>query len=396
MLLGSAERTWPVPGCRCVVCTAAAGPDPLGSVPSGLRFADHLILDGPEPDPGADRTQPPAPLRVVTAGPGPLPPPGSRWTAGPLRVALLPGADPPGVVAVVAGPGQVLLWAARSGLPDVTVDALSGAELTTVVLSLLDPRGRPDPLALAHRLARLRRARALAPGCRVVAAGLSHGVAPLPRLRAELARWDVELRPDGAALPGGPRSAPPGTLGLPLRTLVLGGTASGKSEVAETLLAAEPEVGYVATGPAPDPDDPEWSARVTAHRARRPAWWQTLETADLAEMLGQPGPPLLVDSLGGWLTAALDRCGAWDDAPRWRQRYEQEVTRVAAAWRQAARPVVGVAEQVGSGVIPATASGRLFQDELGALTRRLATGSERVLLVTSGMVTDLDTGGAPW
>jgi len=66
--------------------------------------------------------------------------------------------------------------------------------------------------------------------------------------------------------------------------LVLGGARSGKSACAERLLAAEPDVTYVATA-RPRPDDQEWTARVRAHVARRPTHWQTLETGDVAATL---------------------------------------------------------------------------------------------------------------
>ena len=65
------------------------------------------------------------------------------------------------------------------------------------------------------------------------------------------------------------------------RVLVLGGARSGKSAHAESLLAGEGAVTYLATSPAPG-DDQEWASRVAAHRARRPAGWHTVETTDPA------------------------------------------------------------------------------------------------------------------
>jgi adenosylcobinamide kinase/adenosylcobinamide-phosphate guanylyltransferase len=48
-----------------------------------------------------------------------------------------------------------------------------------------------------------------------------------------------------------------------------------------------------------------------------------------------------------------------------------------------------VSEEVGSGVVPATAGGRLFLSELGRVNQLLAAESERVLLVVAGRVLDL-------
>lgn len=56
-----------------------------------------------------------------------------------------------------------------------------------------------------------------------------------------------------------------------------------------------------------------------------------------------------------------------------------------AAWRTALVPVVAV----GSGVVPATVSGRLFRDLLGGLNARVAAESETVLLTVAGIAVPL-------
>src|SRR4029453_16463326 len=94
------------------------------------------------------------------------------------------------------------------------------------------------------------------------------------------------------------------------RILITGGVRSGKSRYAETLLAESSEVTYIATGPVPDPaNDPEWAARIVDHRAQRPAHWSTIETSDVAGMLRSVPGEILVDCLGTWLTAIIDRPG---------------------------------------------------------------------------------------
>jgi adenosylcobinamide kinase/adenosylcobinamide-phosphate guanylyltransferase len=173
----------------------------------------------------------------------------------------------------------------------------------------------------------------------------------------------------------------------PLRTLVLGGARSGKSALAEGRLAGVPEVDYAAPGPVPDEDDdPEWAARVRAHRARRPAGWRTCETLDLEPLLtADTGVPLLVDCLSTWLAGTMDACGVWAERPGADGALAARADGLVAAWRAATRPVVAVSNEVGSGVVPATASGRRYRDELGRLNTRVAAGSDQVLLVTAGL-----------
>ena len=162
-----------------------------------------------------------------------------------------------------------------------------------------------------------------------------------------------------------------------MRTLVLGGTRSGKSAHAEGLLPADAPVRYLATARR-YPDDAEWEARIARHVARRPASWTTVESPDLVAELAGPGP-LLVDDLATWLTNALDDAGAWAD-----QTASVDVSPLVEAVREASDCVL-VSAEVGLGVVPATRAGRLFRDELGALNAALAAVCDEVVLLVAGL-----------
>jgi adenosylcobinamide kinase/adenosylcobinamide-phosphate guanylyltransferase len=171
----------------------------------------------------------------------------------------------------------------------------------------------------------------------------------------------------------------------PRRVLVLGGARSGKSSYAERLLARERSVEYVACGLEPGEHDAEWAERVALHRARRPVSWTTVETIDLPAVLGRGGPPVLLDCLTTWLARVMDDVGVWTDEPDGDTRLAAVVDEVVDAWTRSRTRVVAVSNEVGSGIVPATPSGRRFRDELGVLNARIAAASDRVWLVTAGL-----------
>ncbi|MCX6484490.1 MAG: bifunctional adenosylcobinamide kinase/adenosylcobinamide-phosphate guanylyltransferase [Mycobacterium sp.] len=174
-----------------------------------------------------------------------------------------------------------------------------------------------------------------------------------------------------------------------MRTLVLGGIRSGKSQWAETDIAGEASVRYIATGPAAD-SDVSWARRIGVHRDRRPRTWRTIESADVATQLrAEPGAAALVDDLGGWLTNTLD-CRGWDDVP-----ITAEVDDLLEAVDAFRAPLVLVSPEVGLTVVPATEAGRRFADELGALNQRLADCCERVVLVVAGQPVWIKPATAP-
>ena len=167
-----------------------------------------------------------------------------------------------------------------------------------------------------------------------------------------------------------------------MRVLVLGGIRSGKSEWAEGVVAAsvgaECPVRYLATGAVAADDD--WSARVAAHRARRPRHWSTVETADVTTQLrSEDVCPTLVDDVGGWLTAAIDRTGAWAGGS-----VRADIDDLLDAVAGFDAELVLVSPEVGLTVVPETVAGRRFADELGTLNQRLATLCDRVVLVVAG------------
>jgi adenosylcobinamide kinase/adenosylcobinamide-phosphate guanylyltransferase len=59
--------------------------------------------------------------------------------------------------------------------------------------------------------------------------------------------------------------------------------------------------------------------------------------------------------------------------------------RLVTSWAQTGRRVIAVSNEVGSGVVPETSSGRRYRDELGRLNARLAAGADEVWLVTAGI-----------
>lgn len=179
-----------------------------------------------------------------------------------------------------------------------------------------------------------------------------------------------------------------------MRTLVTGGVRCGKSRHAEALLAAAAGDGpavYVAAGPPPaDEPDPDWLARVAAHRARRPATWSTHESGDLVGALGL-GEPVLVDCLGTWLTGLLDTAEDGPSAWEWPvERLESlvaaELDRLLPALAAATADVVLVTNEVGWGVVPSHRSGRVFRDLLGTVNQQVATACDQVHLVVAGRV----------
>ncbi|WP_075735694.1 bifunctional adenosylcobinamide kinase/adenosylcobinamide-phosphate guanylyltransferase [Streptomyces acidiscabies] len=388
-LLGTgAPAGLPRPDCACAVCAVSLGEE--------VRAATSVLVDGDlllDLTPGAAFAAARAGQslggvrQVLLSHPhdGPavevplgLPRPG-RVPDG-RELALLTGHRVRAVAmdaggtgyAVTGGDGQRLLYLPPGGAP---AGLEEGGQRYDMVL--LDVVGRPDALA------RLRAVGAVGATTDVIAVHLDHDVPPGAELRRRLAAVGARAVGDGTTLTVGVYEDVPD---VPRRTLVLGGARSGKSVEAERRLEAYPDVLYVATGGGRG-GDTEWASRVALHRERRPGSWRTAETCDLVPLLVEEGAPLLIDCLSLWLTDAMDSVGAWDDAV-WADGGEKalraRVGELLEALRGTQRTVVVVSNEVGSGIVPATASGRRYRDELGRLNAGVAGECEQVVLVVAG------------
>ncbi len=409
---------WPEPGCRCASC--------LHQVMDGsLRKRSTIVVDAVVPlgvggargsagGGGARGSAGGGGARGSAGGGGAR---GSDTGGGDARgggardeqipegylVRRLADARDPGRTGgwdVTAPDGGRLLYPRRPGaVPEPDGDA------GPYDIAFLDLLGEPTQLGLL-------RARGLVTADTItMVAFADHRVPSEPELWRRCGFWRAAVPGDGDTVTTdrsdkrGEKDLAGTMRRLPWRVLMLGGARSGKSERAELRLAGEPDVTYVATGPAGgdpggggpagtraglgDPADPEWAARVAAHRARRPAWWRTAETTDLAGVLNSArgaNATLLIDGIGTWLASVLDECGGWDGSAEPAARVAARIAGLVAAWRQTQAYVVAVSDEAGLGVVPATPAGRLFRDELGQLNQLLAAESEETELVVAGRI----------
>lgn len=193
-------------------------------------------------------------------------------------------------------------------------------------------------------------------------------------------------------------------------TLVVGGTRSGKSRLAEALVAegGRPVV-YVATGVA---TDPEMAGRIAAHRRRRPRAWRTVE-APLRPAAGVASVPrgsaVLVDCFSFYVSNRMLLGGAPvepDEAAQAAGLYQEhgdapgartvdaaavdaavaaEVEALARAAEERALHLVVVTNEVGWSLRSPYPLGRAYQDLLGWSNQRLAARADRVYAVIAGL-----------
>ena len=163
---------------------------------------------------------------------------------------------------------------------------------------------------------------------------------------------------------------------LPKRTIVLGGTRSGKSSFAERLVERfeKPKV-YIATAQA---FDDEMRARIADHKNVRDSAWRLIETP--------------MNAAGAFTDVRSDEVVLLDCATMWLSNQmlsdaDIPTARDALLTAINACPghVVTVSNEVGLGIVPENALARRFRDEQGSLNHWLAAQADLAVFVAAGL-----------
>jgi adenosyl cobinamide kinase/adenosyl cobinamide phosphate guanylyltransferase len=163
-----------------------------------------------------------------------------------------------------------------------------------------------------------------------------------------------------------------------LLTLILGGARSGKSTRALSL--ARGRVLFVATAEALDD---EMAERIAAHRAERPAHWDTLEEPkDIARALrarGDQYDSVIIDCLTLWVGNLMEG----------EQGLREWVPPLLEAYRAGRADWIVISNEVGLGIVPDNPLARRYRDSLGVVNQLVAEAADTVILMVAGIAVEL-------
>ncbi|MCJ8013185.1 bifunctional adenosylcobinamide kinase/adenosylcobinamide-phosphate guanylyltransferase [Paenibacillus sp. KQZ6P-2] len=175
--------------------------------------------------------------------------------------------------------------------------------------------------------------------------------------------------------------------------LVTGGARSGKSSFAERWMMANTDHAvYVATAQA---FDQEMKDRIALHQQQRNqaefSWRTVEEPLRLPELLQSwqsetKAPAVLVDCLTLWLSNVILAVEGQKDMEL---RIREAIDKLVASIKAYPGTLVLVTNEVGDGIVPEYALGRIFRDYAGILNQSVARVCSQVFLVTVGIPIEL-------
>ncbi|WP_420170086.1 bifunctional adenosylcobinamide kinase/adenosylcobinamide-phosphate guanylyltransferase [Catenovulum agarivorans] len=159
---------------------------------------------------------------------------------------------------------------------------------------------------------------------------------------------------------------------------VIGGARSGKSKFAEQLATPYNQVCYIATATR---FDGEMDTRIQHHQDRRPKNWllieEPIELANALKQAEQQADVILLDCLTLWINNLMFE--------KKQVEWQKEFDHLAATIQSLKVDIIVVANEVGLGVVPATAICREFVDEAGRLNQTLAQIAHKVTFMAAGL-----------
>ena len=172
-------------------------------------------------------------------------------------------------------------------------------------------------------------------------------------------------------------------------TLILGGARSGKTSYAqEQARQIGGKVLYVATAAA---GDDEMRMRIEAHRAARPAEWQTLEaTLQVGETLISnqvQAQVVIIDCVTLLVSNVLLSFSEDDPFEEVKQKVQAEIDALLKAHSKIGGQWFVVSNEVGLGLVPPFPLGRMYRDLLGWANQALARSADRVIFMVAGIPT---------
>jgi adenosylcobinamide kinase / adenosylcobinamide-phosphate guanylyltransferase len=167
----------------------------------------------------------------------------------------------------------------------------------------------------------------------------------------------------------------------PVKTvmLVLGGVRSGKSRYAQAEAARFARVTFVATARR---SDVEMRRKIAVHRRERPREWKTVEAQKNLDQVilreGASADLLLVDCLTTYCGGLMSARGV---SPAEREHLASVIDAIVTTRAS----IFLVSNEVGSGVVPAFKSGRVYRDFLGEVNQQMARVASHVVLLVAGI-----------
>src|SRR5207253_11113007 len=119
--------------------------------------------------------------------------------------------------------------------------------------------------------------------------------------------------------------------------------------------------------------------RIARHRAQRPTTWRTLEAplGIAAQLMGLPGTAtVVVEDLTLLLSNLMT-----EDVATAESRAQREISDLLGHEAN----VILVSNEVGMGIVPEYALGRLFRDALGRVNQAAAAACGEVYLLVAGL-----------